>query len=256
MKPQYRLLALDLDGTTLTEEKQITEETSTWIKRAENAGVTVVFATGRGTQTTQAYWEQLALQSPMVLVNGAEIWERPNVLKERQTISREHIRRLKALADEWEAHFWGYSVESLTSKRHWTEEMFERDWMKFGIRHYDLPKMERIREIVSGWGELEITRSNIANMEISPKGVTKESGIRKVCEHLGIGMDQVMAVGDNLNDLHLIRAAGLGVAMGNADDELKLEADVMTDTNERAGVAKAIQRYVFGLDVEIPAAAV
>ncbi|ULL15906.1 HAD family phosphatase [Paenibacillus sp. H1-7] len=248
---RYRLLALDLDGTTLTEEKVITHETQTWIRRAEEAGVTVIFATGRGTQTTQSYWEQLGLQSPMVLVNGAEIWGNPDSLWERANIHRELIRELHSLAEEWNAHYWGYSVESLTSRRNWSEAMFDRDWMKFGIRHDDLDTIQRLRDIVDSWGTLEITRSAPVNMEISPQGISKESGVRKVCDRLGIGMDQVIAVGDNMNDYRLIRAAGLGVAMGNADEQLKRVADAFTDTNERDGVAKAIQRYVFGLDVEM-----
>jgi hydroxymethylpyrimidine pyrophosphatase-like HAD family hydrolase len=69
----------------------------------------------------------------------------------------------------------------------------------------------------------------------------------RVCEILDIGMDQVMAIGDSHNDLHLIRAAGLGVAMGNAEQELKLAADAVTDTNEQDGVAVAIQRFLFGI---------
>lgn len=248
---RYRLLALDLDGTTLTEEKAITHETHSWIRRAEEAGVTVIFATGRGTQTTQSYWEQLELQSPMVLLNGAEIWGSPNTLWERISIHRELIRELHSLAEEWSAHYWGYSVESLTSKRNWSDAMFDRDWMKFGIRHDDLDAIQRLRDIVDSWGTLEITRSAPVNMEISPKGISKESGVRKVCDRLGIGMDQVIAIGDNMNDYRLIRAAGLGIAMGNADEQLKRVADAFTDTNERDGVAKAIKRYLFGLDVEL-----
>ncbi|WP_028548434.1 Cof-type HAD-IIB family hydrolase [Paenibacillus sp. UNC451MF] len=247
--PQYRLLALDLDGTTLTEDKVITEVTRTWIHKAEQAGVKVIFATGRGTQTTKSFWEELELQSPMVLVNGAEVWESPDVLWKRQYIDREHLLQLHQLAVEWNAHYWGYSVESLTSKRNWTEQMFDRDWMKFGIRHDDLDKIQELRSIIAGWGTLEITRSAAVNIEISPLGISKESGVQMVCDQLGIGMDQVMAIGDNMNDLRLIRAAGLGVAMGNADDELKREANAITDTNEQDGVAKAIQKYIFDLAV-------
>ncbi|GAA4877220.1 phosphoglycolate phosphatase [Paenibacillus vulneris] len=245
--PQVRLLALDLDGTTLTEDKTITEETKAWIHRAVEAGVKVIFATGRGTQTAKTFWEELELQTPMVLVNGAEVWERPEVLAKRVYIDRDHVLRLQQLAVEWGAHYWGYSVESLTSKRNWTEQMFERDWMKFGIRHDDLDTIQRLRDIIESWGTLEITRSAAVNIEISPKGISKESGVRIVCEQLGIGMEQVMAIGDNMNDFRLIQAAGLGVAMGNADEELKRAAHAVTDTNERDGVAKAIQKHIFQL---------
>ena len=185
----YRLLALDMDGTLLTDDKQITEEARHWIRLAEEAGVKVIFATGRGMQTAGSFWDELGLQSPMVLLNGAEIWEGPGRLHERVYISRDDIRRLHRLAVEAGESFWGYSVERLTSSRRWDEEMFNRDWMKFGIRHDDLAVIGRLRDEVRSWGCLEITRSADINMEISPLGISKASGVKKVCELLGITME-------------------------------------------------------------------
>ncbi|WP_186673605.1 HAD hydrolase family protein [Sporosarcina sp. BP05] len=75
--------------------------------------------------------------------------------------------------------------------------------------------------------------------------MSKESGVRRVCEYLNIEMESVMAIGDNLNDFKLIQSAGLGIAMGNADDKLKQVADRVTALNEEDGVAKAIKRYLF-----------
>ncbi|WP_069201790.1 Cof-type HAD-IIB family hydrolase [Bacillus niameyensis] len=242
----YKLLALDLDGTTLTDDKKITKKTREWIRNAINAGVTVIFSTGRGIQTSGDIWKDLALDAPMVLVNGAEIWKGPGQLWERHFISREDIRWLHEQATTAGAKFWGYSVESLTHSRDWTDEMFERDWLKFGMNHRDLSEISRVRELLKSRESIEITRSDPSNIEISLKGITKETGVRRVCQLLGITIDQVMAIGDNLNDLHLIRAAGLGVAMGNADEELKKIADVITETNEEDGVAKAIERYLLG----------
>ncbi|MEF3307150.1 Cof-type HAD-IIB family hydrolase [Paenibacillus sp. GYB003] len=248
--PNYRLLALDLDGTTLTGDNSVSKQTRHWIRYAADNGVTVIFATGRGTQTAKSFWEELRLDSPMVLVNGAEVWKSPGELLERHVLGHDDVRRLHKLAADAGAWFWGYSTESLTSKRNWTEEMFARDWMKFGIRHDDVAVIRRLRETVESWGTVEVTRSAPVNMEISPKGISKETGVRAVCGLLGIDIGDVMAIGDNLNDLRLIQASGLGVAMGNADDELKRAADKLTDTNDRDGVAKAIRRYLFGLEAD------
>ncbi|WP_068777072.1 Cof-type HAD-IIB family hydrolase [Paenibacillus sp. FJAT-26967] len=244
----YKLVALDLDGTTLTEDKRISDETRYWIKRAMEAGVTVIFSTGRGMQTASMYWDDLRLEVPMVMLNGAEIWKGPGQLWERHYLSRQEIRKLHNLAVDAGAWFWGYSVESLTGAGEWTEEMFERDWLKFGIRHDDLSTIAKLREDAAAFGNLEITRSADINMEVTRQGVSKEYGVRKVCELLGIGMHEVMAIGDHHNDMLMIQAAGWGVAMGNAEEELKRAADAVTDTNEQDGVARAIQRYVFGLE--------
>jgi len=248
MKTKYRLLALDLDDTLLTKDKRVSEENRKWIKHAEDAGVIVMFATGRGRQTVKHLLEELKLTGPMVLVNGAEVWANGERLLGRYFIGKEEIRQLHDLATRHNAKFWGYSADSLTQMRDWTEEMFDKEWLKFGIRQDDLPIIEQLREQAKKLPNVEITRSATVNMEVSLKGISKESGVRKVCEHFNIEMDEVMAMGDNLNDYQLIKSAGLGVAMGNADPKLKEVADVITDHHEKDGVAKAIQRYLFTSD--------
>jgi hypothetical protein len=97
---------------------------------------------------------------------------------------------------------------------------------------------------VDSWSTLEITNSHPCNLELNPKGISKASGMRKVCELLGITMSEVVAMGDSMNDLSMIRAAGLGVAMGNAQDGVKAAADLVTATNDEHGVAKVIREYV------------
>ena len=243
---QIRLLALDLDGTLLTDDKKITDGTKYWIRKAEEAGITVIFATGRGYQNVVEYWEELGLTTPMVLVNGADLRKSPVEQWQTRFIPRDEIRRLHELAERYGARYWGYSMESLTHDKDWTEEMFERDWFKFGIRHDDTDVLRAMWSTIEGWGTLEVTRSAPVNMELSLKGVTKASGVRKICELLGIGMNEVAAVGDSLNDSLLLQAAGIGVAMGNAEKAIKDIADLVTDSNEEEGVAKFIQQLLAG----------
>jgi len=87
-------------------------------------------------------------------------------------------------------------------------------------------------------------RSQPILFEILPKGVNKASGLKALAEHLGIPREQIMAIGDENNDIEMIEYAGLGVAMGNAPDSIKALADVTTTSNEEDGVATAIKRYV------------
>ncbi|MFE0558345.1 Cof-type HAD-IIB family hydrolase [Paenibacillus sp. NPDC058910] len=245
VKAKYKLIALDLDGTLLTDEKQITEETKKWLQYAVDHGVKVIFSTGRGLQTTKGFLNELGLDSPMVLLNGAEVWEGPGRLKKRVFLPRDTVRDMHAIAAERGEWYWGYSVESLTGDKDWTSEMFERDWMKFGIGSNDQQKLAEIKEELLSWGTLEVTRSALSNMEISVKGITKESGVREVCQMLGFSMSDVIAMGDSDNDAKLLKAAGLGVAMANGEDYIKSIADVITATNNEDGVAQAIRKYVF-----------
>ncbi|WP_098749544.1 Cof-type HAD-IIB family hydrolase [Paenibacillus sp. EZ-K15] len=248
VKAKYKLIALDLDGTLLTDEKQITEETKKWLQYAVDHGVKVIFSTGRGLQTTKGFWNELGLDSPMVLLNGAEVWEGPGRLKKRVFLPRDTVRDMHAIAAERGEWYWGYSVESLTGDKDWTSEMFERDWMKFGIGSNDQQKLAEIKEELLSWGTLEVTRSALSNMEISVKGITKESGVREVCQMLGFSMSDVIAMGDSDNDAKLLKAAGLGVAMANGEDYIKSIADVITATNNEDGVAQAIRKYVFQME--------
>lgn len=248
VKAKYKLIALDLDGTLLTDEKIITEETKKWLRYAVDHGVKVMFSTGRGLQNTKGFWDELGLDSPMVLLNGAEVWEGPGRLKRRVFLPRDTVRHMHAIAAERGEWYWGYSVESLTGDRDWTPEMFERDWMKFGIGSNDQQKLAEIKEELLSWGTLEVTRSAPINMEISVKGITKESGVQGVCQMLGLSMSDVIAMGDSDNDKKLLKAAGLGVAMANGEEHIKSIADVITATNNEDGVAQAIRKYVFQME--------
>ncbi|OUS69140.1 phosphoglycolate phosphatase [Paenibacillus sp. MY03] len=248
VQAKYKLIALDLDGTLLTDREQITDETKKWIQYAVDNGVKVIFSTGRGLQTAKGIWDELGLDSPMVLLNGAEIWEGPGKLYKRIFIPRETIRRIHAIAAERGDWYWGYSVESLTGAKDWTPEMFERDWMKFGIGCQDQTKLAGLKEELLSFGSLEITHSAPVNMEISVQGITKESGVRQVCQMLGLSMSDVIAMGDSHNDAKLLKAAGLGVAMANGEEHIKSIADVITATNNEDGVAQAIRKYIFQIE--------
>jgi hydroxymethylpyrimidine pyrophosphatase-like HAD family hydrolase len=79
---------------------------------------------------------------------------------------------------------------------------------------------------------------------LNPKGISKATGLQEVCKLLGITMDQIVAFGDSRNDLKMIQAAGLGVAMGNAQDVVKQAADHVTLTNVEHGIAAFIQKHL------------
>lgn len=244
MPTNYKLLALDMDGTVLNDKQEISRENREAIKTAINAGKMVMFSTGRGLQSVQPYIEELDLQSPLVVVNGGEIWKRPDELHMRTIMPTDVIERLHKLAVKHDSWYWGYSVQGLFNKDQWAEQLEPYDWLKFGFLDDNPERLEQIRHEVESWNLFEITNSHPNNLEINPKGVSKGAGMAEVCKLLGIEMHQVIAMGDSLNDLSMIRAAGLGVAMGNAQEELKACADLVTVTNEEHGVAKIIHEVL------------
>lgn len=243
-----KLIALDMDGTLLNEMQEISSENAEWIQKALDADIMVCFATGRGFQSALPYAEQLKLDMPMITVNGGEIWRRPHVLHKRSLMPAATIRKLHEVAlRHEETWFWAYAVEGIFNKERWIEPADSYDsqhWLKFGYFTEDTEMLERIYKEVSSWGGMEITNSSPSNWELNPEGVTKASALRELCGVLGIDMSQVAAMGDSLNDIAMIREAGLGVAMGNAQDVVKDAADAVTVTNNEHAVAHLIRDYV------------
>ncbi|MCZ8517493.1 Cof-type HAD-IIB family hydrolase [Paenibacillus filicis] len=245
---QYKLLALDMDGTLLTEDKLISQENKAAIREAEDAGATVMFSTGRGIQNVLTYVEELQLKSPIVTVNGSEVWKAPGELLLRHRLDTGLLRRMHGLAVYYDTWFWAYSVGDVYNKERWISEpeIDGKEWLKFGFYTENEESLSAIRKELESWESLEITNSHPANLELNPKGISKASGLEQVCGLLGLTMAQVIAMGDSLNDVSMIRAAGLGVAMGNAQDEVKQLADVVTVSNEEHGVARIIREYLLG----------
>lgn len=124
------------------------------------------------------------------------------------------------------------------------ENITDHEWLKFGFDIEDDDIRNEVLEELRKNKELEITNSSPTNIEVNALGINKAAALAKVSEKLGFTMENVMAMGDSLNDIAMIKEAGLGVAMGNAQDTVKETADWITDTNIEDGVAKAIRHWV------------
>lgn len=244
-KAAYRLLALDMDGTLLDDRQRISDTNAAWIRRAAEAGVIVCLSTGRSFESAVPYAVQLGLDTPMITVNGGEIWSKPYVLHRRTCLPAETVQRLYetalACGDVW---FWAYATDGLYNREKWTSDVAGKMWLKFGFHTEDDELRRAILDEISAWGGLEITNSSPYNLEINPAGVSKAAGLAEVCRLVGCSLAETVVVGDSLNDLAAIRAAGLGVAMGNAQEAVKSAADVVTGTNEEDGVAQVIREYL------------
>jgi phosphoglycolate phosphatase (TIGR01487 family) len=240
---EIKLIALDMDGTLLNNKGQISEANRQAIKEAQEKGIFVVLSTGRSINTSRDHADSLELTSYLITVNGSEIWDENRKLVERNLVKSELIQWMWELSQQHNAKFWAISTE-----RNWNNEMPEDlhtvEWLKFGFHIDDDATRELIFKQLKEKDEFELSNSTLQNIEVNPKGISKAKGLELVCQRLGIAMKNVMAVGDSLNDLAMIKASGLGVAMGNAQEAVKEAADWVTATNEEDGVAKAIRKWV------------
>ncbi len=238
-----KLVALDMDGTLLNNDGQISEANRQAIKAAQDKGIYIVLSTGRSLRTSQEHADALELTSYLVTVNGSEIWNEKRELVERNLVKSELIQWMWELTKQHKTKFWAISTE-----QNWNNEMPEDlhnlQWLKFGYWTDDDAIREVILKELVAKGEFEISNSTLRNIEVNPAGINKARGLELVCSRLGINMKNVMAVGDSRNDLMMIKEAGMGVAMGNAQDVVKEAADWVTATNEEDGVALAIHKWV------------
>ncbi len=240
---EIKLIALDMDGTLLKNDQQVSEANRQAIKEAKEKGVKVVLSTGRSLNTCHDYAIALELQSYLVTVNGSEIWDENCNLVQRVVLQPELIEWMWGLAKQYNTAFWAINTE-----RNWHNEMpedlYSGEWLKFGFHIDDEATRESIYHKLTAKGGLELSNSSLNNIEVNRSGINKARGLELVCARLGIEMKNVMAVGDSLNDLAMIQEAGIGVAMGNAQAKVKQMADWITATNEEDGVAKAIRKWV------------
>ena len=270
----YKVLALDLDGTTLAPDTSMTEATKNGINRALEAGVTVVFCTGRCKDELHELVANFPKMRYAVCENGVYVWD---VVTDSYVDYRGLDRQV---SDRILAAMQGYDVLiqiGMGGKYYLQEDYLERVW-EFGLGEYHDLLAETggiapdLMEAYQNYGKpvskvnfyfnnksdrSEVFRalekeqlpifllSGLAdNIEMTSTSAGKDVGLRALCDHLGVKAEEVIAIGDNLNDLSMLKFAGLSIAMGNARAEVKEICDVETLDNRHDGVAAAIEKYI------------
>lgn len=238
-----KLVALDMDGTLLNSNDEISDNTKAVIKQALDKHIYVVLSTGRSLATSFPFGQELNLSSYIITCNGGEIWTMKNELIEQNLMEAKLMEKMWYLGKEQDVTMWMVSTDNVYRNSR-PDDFYIHKWLKFGCHTMDQHKLDYILKELSYYEDVEITNSMPNNMEVNPKGVHKANGLKTVCQKLGLTMENVMAAGDSLNDMKMIQQAGIGVAMGNAQEVIKKAADVVTDTNDEDGVAHAIEQFV------------
>lgn len=250
------LVASDIDGTLLLDWQPISEATIDAIHRCQREGIPFVLVTGRPIRWLAPIAEQIPDLGRVVCLNGAVVYDiaSESVVDAHTLGHAEVVEIVSAISGEHpEAHF---AFETLTglfiddgfatrSPRDATVigdigEIADRDVVKILVS-LGTEDSAALHDLL---GPL-VTRSCHATfsdpvnglVELAPRGITKAKTLESVCDHLGVGQEQVMAFGDMPNDVEMLSWAGHGVAMGNALDIVKESADAVTDAVEDDGVA-------------------
>ena len=242
MAVRYRVLALDLDGTTLNAQGRVSRKTRYWLRKPLKQGNTDL-RDGAGYPRAKEIWETAfpALRCPGQ--RGRDLAQ-PRDTAGTLLHGAEDVLRLHRLAEETGGSFWAYNTTGMVRGHQLKGEDLGDGWYKCGIYHADRATVEELWRIVGSWENVSVTTSHPLMLEVAAKGISKRSGVERLCRELGVPMKEVMAVGDSLNDVELLQGVGLGVAMGNAGSEVKKAADRVTRSHRANGVAWAIRKYL------------
>lgn len=274
MKRKIKMIGMDLDGTLLNNQKELTEYSRKILEEAISRGVTVLVATGRPITGVPEVFRNFPGMRYVLTANGARIidMERGEILYESlvPTKSAEKILDVFEQYDTLrEVYFDGVSYvaeDAMNNLERYVENPAMREYfLKTKNRVKDVRRkleemnqgMDKVHamfanpaERLLAWEQLktipDITISSALanNIEINGKDVDKGKGLLRLGELLGIRREEIMACGDGLNDLMMLKEAGFAVAMSNGDPQVKAAADYITVSNEEDGVAKAIEKFV------------
>ena len=238
-----RLVALDLDGTVFNDKKEITPRTLAAIRAACARGVAVLPATGRTASGIPAAFTSIPGVRYALTSNGASVVDLTPGGGKSYTTRENAENHMDVVPENLKSYFRTTRIE--VDDMHATLRTHAHEIEKYSMIYHDEAERDAAwRAIEAACPGVELTSSLPRNMEVNAPGVTKGSGLLALAAHLGLTRAQTMAVGDSGNDRAMIEAAGLGVAMGNATDDIRKIADVTTDDNNHDGVAAAIEKYV------------
>ena len=272
-----KLIALDLDGTLLTTEKELTAENEAALRRAAEAGIEIVPATGRFYGAIPEAVRALPYVHYAITINGAQVRDvragRPLLRAEIPCrLAIEVMTFLDKLPVIYDCYMddWGWmtrshydraadfaphrhSLDMLRNFRTPVPELkahlaeLGHDVQKIQTFFLDMELRARtMEELAARFPELAVTSSLPRNVELNHCKAHKGAALQWLTAYLGLDPAQTVAFGDDLNDVSMLRAAGIGIAMGNACQEAKAAADFVTESCDESGVARALNRLTQG----------
>lgn len=267
-----KVLFLDMDATTLDDEKQLSKENLEALKRAAEAGHELVVATGRTHASAGYLRERYHLDQAgcryMIVYNGAAILDcETGKLLYAKTLPLEYAMRMIDAARQEGVYIHGYAGNRVLTEREdenlavylkrtsmksllvpdLKEALEQPVYKLLAVEVRDPDRLQVFREKQMSWtkGKIDMYFSCREYLEMVPEGVCKGTALEMFCRMMDIPVEQTVAAGDEGNDLSMIQAAGIGCAVANAREEIKAAADYVTERdNNHSAVAEIVERFM------------
>ena len=273
MNHKIKMIGLDMDGTLLTTEKKLTTYTKEILQKALEQGIEVVLSTGRAITGIPKELLEMPGMKYAVTINGARIIDlQENKLIYENTLSMEKALQLLDIIGRYDAiqeafidsvcysdkeklshandyflhpSIAEYVLKSRTPVEDVRATVLEKNSSvdKVNGQFRTLEDKRNAYELLTKVPGVVVVSSLGSNWEINAEGTDKGSAMLKLGALLGIRKEEIMACGDGMNDIAMLKVVGLGVAMANADPEVREAADYITASNDEDGVAKAIEKF-------------
>ena len=269
-RPEIRLIVMDMDGTLLNDDQQVSSVNADALLRARGQGVRLAVCSGRCFGDIAMFAASYGLEDCAILsLNGAYCaLDASCAPYANHVMPQELFRTCVALLKPFDPSYACFAQNTIVSVAS-RGETRKLEWSSYTQGRYapvilrgaqaldeltevnklvyldaDAQRLSRMKSTFEGLDGLDVTSSWEDNLELMPHGVSKGAAVAELAEKLGIPLASVMTLGDNENDLSMIACDCFGVAMGNATDSVKRAARYVTKTNEEDGVAYAIERFV------------
>lgn len=254
-KQAYRLLLFDLDGTLLQSDKTISKRTLSAIKRCREKGMMIGVSTSRSEQNCMIFLKEL--MPDILITSGGALVKKGEEYIYKAEFSETETRNMIDMArtvcgedceitiDTAEAHYWNYKTDPKKLDQSWGESIytdfneFSECALKMCVEIFDENNAKVLAERLAQCDCIRF--SDGYWYKFTKKNVTKENSITRITQDCGIGTESVIAFGDDFADIGMLELCGLGVAMGNAIDEVKSRADIVAGSNDEEGIAHFIE---------------
>ena len=246
-----KLLLFDLDGTLLNSEKSISEANLTALNKCKKSGYAIGVSTSRSEQNCLSFLGEL---KPDILITSAgALVKKNNEYIYKALFSKERTIEMIAAArkicginceitiDTVDRHYWNYRVDPSKADDSWGESIwtdysnFKEEALKMCVEIFDDNIAVKLKDVLADCDCIRFSDGNW--YKFTKKGVTKEDAVRLVCDSLDISTDDVIAFGDDYADIGMLQISGIGVAMGNAIDDVKKISDIVIGSNDENGIA-------------------
>ena len=274
----YKMICIDIDGTLIKQDHTLSVETIKAIRRARDKGVMIVLSTGRMYRSARLYADELELDFPIISANGSYVKDKAtNEIIYEKNLSKKDLNFIMEVLDKYgvKINFYNHDTMYISEHRDYVaryealsktlppekrieiiyitkdypmDDFIEEfgGYIQKGIVFPHEGIINSIRNDVAENKLLKVVSSGEDNIEFTSHLADKGLGVLALAKARNIKPSEIICVGDSENDLSMLQVAGLPVAMGNAIPLLKEVATYVTDTNENDGVAKMINKFIFG----------